>query len=322
MVRQLRKGGFVCFGWLMVLLLGSQFVSAQDYPTKPVILVIPMGAGGSHDLTARAVTSVAADYLGQPIIIQLKPGGGGAIGTEFVAKAPPDGYTLLFGGPGWATTLPAIEGRSKGPDSFEAVCRINYSPTTIVARADAPYKTFKEMIEWAKANPGKLVFASTGPWGQADLPWKLIVRLTGIVTKTVPYDGGGPAMLALLGGHADVNGGLSATLLPQIKGGKIRALAVLDNKRDSTLPDVPTAKEEGVNVVNLMWRGVAAPKGTPRPIVDKLAAAFKKMTEDKTVLSMIKQFGDEIYYLGPDEFSKVWHDEYEAHKELGKAFKK
>ncbi len=96
MVRQLRKGGFVCFGWLMVLLLGSQFVSAQDYPTKPVILVIPMGAGGSHDLTARAVTSVAADYLGQPIIIQLKPGGGGAIGTEFVAKAPPDGYTLLL----------------------------------------------------------------------------------------------------------------------------------------------------------------------------------------------------------------------------------
>ena len=322
MVRQLRKGGSVGFLWLTVLLLGSQFVSAQDYPTKPVILVIPMGAGGSHDLTARAVTSVAADYLGQPIIIQLKPGGGGAIGTEFVAKAPPDGYTLLFGGPGWATTLPAIEGRSKGPDSFEAVCRINYSPTTLVARADAPYKTFKEMIEWAKANPGKLVFASTGPWGQADLPWKLIVRLTGIVTKTVPYDGGGPAMLALLGGHADVNGGLSATLLPQIKGGKIRALAVLDNQRDATLPDVPTAKEEGVNVVNLMWRGVAAPKGTPRPIVDKLAAAFKKMTEDKTVLSMIKQFGDEIYYLGPDEFSKVWHDEYEAHKELGKMFKK
>jgi len=306
----------------MVLFLAAPFVSAQDFPTKPIVLIIPVGAGGSHDLTARAVTSVAADYLGQPIVIQLKPGGGGAIGSELVAKAAPDGYTLLFGGPGWSTTLPAIEGRSKGPDDLAAVCRINYSPTTIVARADAPYKTFKEMIEWARANPGKLVFANTGPWGQADLSWKLIVKQTGIVTKIVPYDGGGPAILALLGGHADVNGGLSAALLPQIKAGKLRALAVLDNKRDDSLPGVPTAKEEGVNVVNLMWRGVLAPKGTPRPVIEKLAAAFKKMTEDKTVLSMIKRFGDEIHYLGPDEFTKAWREEYEAHKELGKVFKK
>jgi tripartite-type tricarboxylate transporter receptor subunit TctC len=322
MFRQLRKEGLVAVILLMLLFFGSPIVQAQDYPTKPVTLVIPVGAGGSHDLTARAVTSVAADYLGQPIIIQLKPGGGGAIGSELVVKAPPDGYTLLFGGPGWSTTLPAIEGRSKGPDDLVAVCRINYSPTIIVARADAPYKNFKEMVEWAKANPGKLIFASTGPWGQADLSWKQIVYHTGITTKTVPYDGGGPAVLALLGGHADVNGGLSATLLPQIKGGKIRPLVILDNKRDKDLPDTPTAKEEGVNVVNLMWRGVLAPKGTPRPIIEKLAAAFKKMTEDKTVLAMIKQFGDEIHYLGPDEFTKVWREEYEAHKELGKQFKK
>lgn len=322
MCRQLRREGLVGVILLMLLFFGSPIVQAQDYPTKPVTLVIPVGAGGSHDLTARAVTSVAVDYLGQPIIIQLKPGGGGAIGSEFVAKTAPDGYTLLFGGPGWSTTLPAVEGRSKGPDDLVAVCRINYSPTIIVARADAPYKNFKEMVEWAKANPGKLIFASTGPWGQADLSWKQIVRYTGITTKTVPYDGGGPAVLALLGGHADVNGGLTATLLPHIKAGKFRALVVMDHKREKDLPDTPTAKEEGVEVVNLMWRGVLAPKGTPRPIIEKLAAAFKKMTEDKTVLAMIKQFGDEIHYLGPDEFTKVWREEYEAHKELGKVFKK
>jgi len=321
MVGRIGKRSFVVVLLSTILFLGIAF-AADDFPTKPIVLVVPMGAGGSHDLTARAVTSVAAEYLGQPIVIQLKPGGGGAIGSEFVAKAPPDGYTLLFGGPGWSTTLPAVEGRSKGPDDLAAVCRINYSPTTIVCRADAPYKTFKEMIEWAKANPGKLVFANTGPWGQADLSWKLICRETGIVTKTVPYDGGGPAILALLGGHADVNGGLSATLLPHIKGGKLRALAVLDHKRDPALPDVPTAKEEGVNVVNLMWRGVLAPKATPRPIIEKLAAAFKKMTEDKTVVAMIKRLGDEIQFLGPDEFTKVWREEFEAHKEIGKQFKK
>jgi len=312
-----------------ILYLGLFFLSAfvlhlayaQDFPTKPITLIIPVGAGGSHDLTARAVTSVAADFLGQPVIIQLKPGGGGAIGSEIVAKAAPDGYTLLFGGPGWSTTLPAVEGRSKGPDDLVAVCRINYSPTIIVSRSDLPYQTFKEMVSYAKANPDKLIFASTGPWGQADLSWKQIVRQTGITSKTVPYDGGGPAILAVLGGHADLNGGLSATLLPHIKAGKFRALVVLDQQRLKDLPDTPTAIEEGVDVVNLMWRGVLAPKGTPEPIINKLAMGFKKMTEDKTVTTMIERFGDTIQYLGPDEFAKVWREEYEAHKELGKLFK-
>lgn len=322
MKRQLRKEGLAGVILVMLFVFCSSMVWAQDYPTKPVTLVIPVGAGGSHDLTARAVTSVAVDYLGQPIIIQLKPGGGGAIGSELVAKAPPDGYTLLFGGPGWSTTLPAIEGRSKGPDDLWAVCRINYSPTIIVARPDLPYKTFKEMLEWAKANPGKLIFGSTGPWGQADLSWKRIMKETDIASKIVPYDGGGPALVAILGGHIDVTAGLTAALLPHINAGKLHALAVLDEKRETDLPNVPTAKEEGIDVVNLMWRGVLAPKATPRPIIDKLALVFKKMTEDKSVVSMIKRFGDDIHYLGPDEFTKFWRAEYEAHKELGRIFKK
>jgi tripartite-type tricarboxylate transporter receptor subunit TctC len=298
------------------------WAAEKDFPSKPVTLIIPVGAGGSHDVTARAVTSVAATYLGQPVIVQLKPGGGGAIGSEIVAKAAPDGYTLLFGGMGWSSTLPAVEGRSKGPDDLMAVCRINYSPTIIVARPDLPFKTFKEMIEYAKANPDRLIFGNTGPWGQADLPWKMIVKQTGIKAKNVPYDGGGPSLLAVLGGHADMTGGLVSALLPHIKSGKLRALAVLDNKREEQLPDVPTAKELGVNVVNLMWRAVLAPKGTPRPVIDKLALAFKHMSEDKSVTSMIKQLGDEVQYMGPDEFGKLWREEFEAQKELGKSLKK
>ena len=109
---------FACILLLMVSIFGFSTAQAKEFPTKPVTLIIPVGAGGSHDLTARAVTSVAVDYLGQPIIVQLKPGGGGAIGSDFVAKAPPDGYTLLFGGTGWSTTFPAVEGRSKGPDDL------------------------------------------------------------------------------------------------------------------------------------------------------------------------------------------------------------
>lgn len=315
-------GPLAIFSGLMVFAFGSQFVQAQEYPTKPVTLVIPFGAGGSHDLTARAVTSVGADYLGQPVLVQLKPGGGGAIAADFVAKAAPDGYVLLFGGSGPNTTLPAIEGRSKGPDDFVAVCRVNYSPAVIIARADAPYKTFKEMLAWAKANPGKLVFGNTGPWGAGDLSWKMIVKETGIEAKNVPHDGGGPALIALLGGHVDVSGLFSAQTLPHIQAGKLRALAVTDNQRDPAMKDVPTCEEAGVNMIYLMWRGVLAPKGTPRGVVDKLAVAFKKMTEDKSVAPMIAKLGDEINYLGPDEFAKAWREEYETQKELGKMFKK
>jgi tripartite-type tricarboxylate transporter receptor subunit TctC len=319
-----REKGIIFFFLLVFFVFAAASIQAKEkeFPAKPVTLVIPVGAGGSHDMTARAVTSVAHDYLGQPVIVQLKPGGGGAIGSEIVAKAAPDGYTLLFGGQGWSSALPAVEGRSKGPNELVAVCRINYSPTIIVARPDAPFKTFKEMVEYTRANPDKLIFGNTGPWGQADLSWKLIIKATGIKTKSVPYDGGGPSILAVLGGHADMTGGLVSALLPHIKSGKLRALVVLDNKREEQLPDVPTAKEEGVEAVNLMWRAVLAPKATPRPVIDKLAQSFKKMTEDKSVISMIKQLGDEVQYLGPDEFSKVWREEYESYKELGKFFKK
>jgi len=307
---------------VLLVLIAPTLSFSQEYPTKPIVLINPMGAGGSHDLTMRAVTSVAHEYLGQPMIIQIKSGGGGAIGVEFAAKAAPDGYTLLIGGPGWAPTLPAVEGRSRGPEDLMAICRINYSPIIISARMDAPFKTFKEMIAWAKANPGKLVFGNTGPWGAADMPWKQLMRKAGITTKVVPHDGGGPAMVALLGGHIDVTGSLSAQTLPQVKAGKVRMLAVTDYQRDKDYPEVPTVREEGVDVVYLMWRGILAPKGIPRPIVDKLADAFKKMTENKAVIAMLKGFGDNPNFLGPDEFGKLWREEFELHKELGKLYKK
>jgi tripartite-type tricarboxylate transporter receptor subunit TctC len=314
--QSLRRTALLAACACLLAVWGPQAATAQEFPTKPITLVIPVGAGGSHDVTARAVTSVAADYLGQPIIIQLKPGGGGAIGSDYVAKAEPDGYTLLFGGPGWSSIYPAIENRSKGPNDLEAVCRINYSPLVLATRPGLPYKTFKEMIAWAKANPGKLIYGNTGPWGQPDLSWKLVCKAAGIESKIVPYDGGGPAIVALLGGHVDVIGGFSSTLLPHIKAGKFIGLAVLDEKRENLLPDVPTAREEGVDVVNLLWRGVLAPKGTPKPIVDKLAAGFKQMCEDKTVKSMIERFGDEVQFLGPDEFGKLWRAEFEQYQAI------
>ena len=312
---------------LSVLILGcltwtGHVGAAEEFPSKPVTLVIPVGAGGSHDLTARALASVAPQYLGQPVIIQLKPGGGGAIGSDFVAKSKPDGYTLLFGGPGWSTTLPAIEGRSHGPDTLAAVCKINHGALVLTVNSAKPWQNLKELVEWAKANPGKLVHATTGPWGVADLPVKQLMKEHDFTAHLVPYDGGGPALLAILGGHADSNINPLPQMLPHIRSGKLRAIAVLQAKRENDLPDVPTAKEQGFDVEYTIWRAVLAPKATPRPIIEKLAAAFKQMTEDKSFQAMIKQMGDDVNYLGPDEFEKIWHAEYESQKELGKFYKK
>jgi len=316
-----RAGGFLAAA-LAVGLAGAPGYAAEDYPTKPVTLIIPVGAGGSHDLTARAMVSVIHQYLGQPIIIQLRPGGGGAIGSHQVADAKPDGYTVLFGGPGFNSTLPAIEGRSVGPDGLVAVARVNYSPVVFIAKPDAPFNTMKEMVEWAKANPGKLIHGNTGPWGAGDLPMKQMMKEYGFQAQIVPHDGGGPALLAILGGHIHTTIALTAQLLPQIKAGKLRAIGVLDTKRHKDLPDVPTSVEQGINVTYTLWRAVLAPKGTPRPVVDKLADAIKKTTEDKSFQALVKQMGDEPGYAGPDDFTKEWRAEFEAHRALGRIYKK
>ena len=295
---------------------------AQEFPSKPVTLIIPVGAGGSHDLTARAMVAVIPQYLGQPMLVELRPGGGGAIGSNQVASAKPDGYMVLFGGPGWSSALPAIEGRSIGPDRLVAVARVNYSPIILLARPEAPFKTLKEMVEWAKAHPGELVHGHTGPWGASDLPMKQLMREHGFQAKLVPHDGGGPAFIAILGGHIQTTFALTAQSLPHLKTGKLKALAVMDTKRHRELPDVPTSVEQGINVTYTIWRGVLAPKATPRSVVEKLAEAIKKTTEDNSFIALVKQLGDDPGYLGPDEFAKMWQREYDVHKEIGREFKK
>jgi tripartite-type tricarboxylate transporter receptor subunit TctC len=309
-------------GACAALLMAWSGAEAQDnFPSKPVTLIIPAAGGGSHDLTARAVTSVAEKHLGQPMVVELKPGGGGAIGTEQVFQAAPDGYTLLMGGPNWNTTLPAVEGRSHGPDDLAAVCRINFSPVMVAARLDAPFKTFKEMIEWAKTNPGKLVFGHTGPWSQSDLTWKQISKIAGLETRNVPHDGGGPSTTALIGGHIDVAINPTTTFVSAIAAKQIVPLAVLAAERDPSNPDVPTAREEGIDVTYDLWRGIIAPKDTPAPIIQKLSDACGEMVNDPDVVAMIEKLGDRPNYLSAADFTPVWQKEFELHKELGASLK-
>lgn len=285
--------------------------SAQEFPTKPIELVIPYGPGGSHDLTARAVASVAHQYLGQPLLVVLKPGGGGAVGSQYVIRSRPDGYTLLFGGSGPNTVFALVQKAPIGPDHLVPVAKINHSGAVFAVRADAPWKTLREAIDWMRKNPGKFNFANTGPWGAADFPMRQIAHAAGVEYNNIPHDGGGPATLAVLGGHADATFSFAPQLLPQINAGKMRALAVTDSKRIRILPGVPTVKEEGFDVTFTMWRGVLAPKGTPQAIIDKLEAAFRKISEDRSFQALIRQLGDDVQFEGSKEFEQTWRREWE-----------
>lgn len=289
---------------------------AQEFPTKAVELVIPFGPGGSHDLTARAVASVAHQYLGQPLLVVLKPGGGGAVGSQAAIRAKPDGYTLLFGGSGPNTTFALVQKAPIGPDQFVPVARINYSASFLAVKADAPWKTLRDVVEYAKKNPGKFNFANSGPWGAADLPMRIFGKAGGFEYNNIPHDGGGPSMLAVLGGHADATFGFTAQLMPQIAAGKMRVLGITDVKRHPDLPSVPTMKEEGYDVVFTMWRAVLAPRGTPPGLVEKLETAFRKLSEDRSFKALIKSLGDEVAFQGGRDFEKTWREEWEQHSKI------
>jgi len=306
---------FVLAAALVAAALGAP-VAAQEFPSKPIELIIPYGPGGSHDLTARAVASVAHQHLGQPLLVVLKPGGGGAVGSQHVIRAKPDGYTLLFGGSGPNTTFALVQKAPIGPDQFQPVARINYSAPILAVRADAPWKSLRELVDHARKNPGKLNFANSGPWGAADLPMRLLAKAGGFEYNNIPHDGGGPAMLAVLGGHADATFGFTAQLTPQVAAGKLRMLGITDVKRHPDYKNVPTMREEGFDVVFTMWRAVLAPKGTPQAVMDRLETAFKALSEDKSFKALIKSLGDEVAFQGGKEFEQTWRAEWEQHAKI------
>lgn len=301
--------------------LAAAPAAAQEFPTKPIELIIPYGPGGSHDLTARAVASVAHQHLGQPLLVVLKPGGGGAVGSQQVIRAKPDGYTLLFGGSGPNTTFALVQKAPIGPDQFQPVARINHSAPILAVRADAPWKSLRELADHAKKNPGKVNFANSGPWGAADLPMRLLGKAGGFQYNNIPHDGGGPALLAVLGGHADATFGFTAQLTPQVAAGKMRMLGITDVKRHPDYAGVPTFRDEGFDVVFTMWRAVLAPKGTPQAIMDKLETAFKHLSEDKSFKALIRSLGDEVNFQGGKEFEKTWREEWEQHSKIVSAAK-
>src|SRR5262249_16029530 len=224
-------------------------------------------------------------------LVVLKPGGGGAPGSQYAIRAKPDGYTLMLGGSGPNTIFALVQNAPIGPDHFTSIARINYSPAVFAVKAEAPWKSFREVVDYMKKNPGKFNFANTGTWGAGDFPMRMVGRAAGVEYNNIPYDGCGSALLAVLGGNADGSFLFTAQLLPQIAAGKMRALAVTDMRRHRDLPNVPTVREEGVDVVFTQWRSGVGRKGGVPGVAEKVGGGLKKVTEGGSVQGVIKKMG-------------------------------
>jgi tripartite-type tricarboxylate transporter receptor subunit TctC len=293
------------------------------YPDKPIQLIVPYGAGGSTDLLARAVAQVAPKHFSQPVVVVNKAGGGGIPGRVDVVRAKPDGYTVLFGwGSGEDLVVP--HQRQLPYDlfkDFETVCRISVHSIVLAVPASSPYMTLADLVKAAKAK-GNMTASVSTKGASVDITFLLFAKAAGIKVTTVPGTGGSSAITNLVGGHVDFGGGHPSEVLPHIKAGRLRALAVALEHRDSSIPEVPTFREAGYDVVTAgSVKGIAVPAGTPKEVTAYLESKCKAVTEDPEFHKIMTDLGQPVMYQGANEY-KVWfkkaYDQFgELYKSLG-----
>jgi len=293
---------------VLVLTITNVLVAAADYPTQPITLINPMPPGGTLDLQARAYAMVAEKFLGQPMVVVNKPGATGMLGTLAGAQAVPDGYNLTVGSVNLTNAIEwEIANGGKPPftrHDFIPIGSFTMSPTLFIVPYDSPYKTLNEFINDAKSKPGQLAFCSGGLYGMSHLPIEIFARAVGLKFRHVPYTGGGPCLVAVVGKHVDFAAQYPPTSLPLVRGNRMRVLAVVGAKRLKSIPHIPTVKEFGIDAEYYGWVGILAPLKTPKAIVEKLREVTKKVAGDKTFIDMIEQPGDEVYFLNGDELAK------------------
>jgi tripartite-type tricarboxylate transporter receptor subunit TctC len=290
----------------------AQPAAAQEpYPSRPISLVVPFPPGGVADLTARPVAVAMEKALKQPVGVVNKTGAAGAVGMQFVATSKPDGYTLLLALSSISIIPEADKLFGRPPaftvDQFAPVALISADPTILVVRAESPWKTAKEFIEDAKKRPNQISYSSSGIYGTLHMAMELLSHAAGIKLRHVPYAGAGPALTALLGGHVDALASGPSVVLPQIKAGKLRALAGWGDKRVAALPDVPTFKELGYPEAEFyIWAGLFAPKGTPEPVLAKVREAARAGVADPDFKSAMDKLETPITFKQGAEFQKFF----------------
>lgn len=310
--------------FLLILLAGGQESWGQagedpeKYPSRPITLTGSFAAGGSTDLTCRAIAKVAEKYIKQPIVAVPKPGGAGLIALQNLASSKPDGYTLHLGRPADYSIGPFIE---KLPfdvvKTFIPVAQVTQDRNAFSVFAGSPWKTIEELVAAAKAEPGKIRYAVANPTTCARMSLEKFCYDAGIKLTIVPFQGSAPATIAVAGGHIPVSTATVGEVLPHYRSGKMRILLVCSDRRNRDLPDVPTSQEKGYSGVNFgNWCTVFARIDTPKPILMKIESIMKKVAEDEEFVKTMAMMASEAGFVGMDGFAKYWEGERPLMAEL------
>jgi tripartite-type tricarboxylate transporter receptor subunit TctC len=295
---------------------------AQDYPTRPIRIVVPFGAGGPADVAARVLGNAMQENFKQPFVIENRPGAGAVIGTQEVAKSSPDGYTLLM----MSNTQTANESlvpqrKYELMRDLVPIAPINYSDLVIVVHPSVPAKTLKEFITLAKSQPGKLNYASSGQGTPYHMAGELFKTMAGIDLVHVPYRNSGEARNGVIGGQVQMMIDAVTTMAPNVNQGQVRALATTGERRSSVLPDVPTAKQAGLSGYEAtIWLGLMAPTGTPKPIVEKLNAAVNAAIKRPEIVKLWADQGAAPMSMTPEAFDKYLRNDIVKWAEVVKQF--
>jgi tripartite-type tricarboxylate transporter receptor subunit TctC len=298
---------FACFA--ATLSLGAH---AQAWPAKPVRIVIPFVAGGSSDIVGRAIGSKFQELLGQPAVVENRPGANGAIAAEFVAKSDPDGYTILVGSIGVFSINAALfkDLRYNPVKDFAPITLAVTTPNVLITKPELKASSLKELVAFAKQNPGKLSYCSSGTGSSDHLTAELLKQMSGTDSVHVPYKGGAACQTDIMGNQVDFSFQNLGAVTNYIKGGRMKALAVTAGKRHPQLPDVPSAGETGFpELVVTSWQAAAAPAKTPREIVAKLNEATVKALRSPDVSERMKQIGFDVVAGTPEEFGRFMQQE-------------
>jgi len=281
---------------------------AQDgsYPNRPVMLVVSAAAGGTTDIAARLIAEPLAKALGQSVVVDNKPGGNGTIAAQNVQRAKPDGYTLLVQYSGYHVITPLLTKSSWDPvKDFSPVANLLSAPQVLVVRPSLPVKSLKELVAYAKANPNKLNYASSGNGSLQHVSTELLNQMAGIQITHVPYKGTGPAMTDLLGGNVDMTMTTPPPLMGHIAAGKLRPLVVTSKTRLDSLKDVPSAPEAGYADLDVSsWFAMYAPAGTPKPVIDKLTTEIEKIMKTDAFRKKAEELGAEAKYMNPQQLDQ------------------
>lgn len=305
--------------WTIIFLSGLIFLIpalsfSQTYPTKPISILVGFAPGGTMDVSTRVLAGKAEKSLGQPFIITNNGGGGGSVALGIVAKEKADGYSLAGCTSTGLIRIPQFRAVPYRLEDFVPLMHFGAPQTGVVVRSDSPFKTFRELVEYGKKNPGKVTYSSTGVGSPMHLAMEYVGKQEGIQWTHVPYPGSAPALTALLGGHVTAQSG-STEWIPQIKAGAVRLLGTHGEKRMKLFPDVPTFRELGYDFINETVFMVAAPKGTPLAIVKKLEEAFHKAMDDPEFIQTMEKMEIEITYRNSEDTKKYLE---EAYARLGK----